>query len=89
MRNITLAIFSAAATLTVASAGSPALAGGRQQDTYCLQGKSYGYPGNCQFSTYEQCLATASGTNSGCGINPMRAYSTQQQQRGGGYHERY
>lgn len=89
MRNISLTILLAAAALGVAGVGSSAFAGGRQQDTYCLQGKSYGYPGNCQFSTYEQCRATASGTDSGCGINPMRAYSAQQQQRGGGYYGRY
>ena len=29
-------------------------------DRYCLQGRIWGYPGNCQFATYEQCSATAS-----------------------------
>ena len=47
------------------------------QDRYCLQGRTYGYPGNCSFSTFEQCQATASGTDSGCGINPMTAYARQ------------
>lgn len=27
------------------------------QDIYCLQGRVWGYPGNCQFSTYGQCVA--------------------------------
>jgi hypothetical protein len=45
------------------------------QDRYCLQGRSWGYPGNCQFSTYRQCMATASGTFSTCGINPAYAYA--------------
>jgi hypothetical protein len=44
---------------------------------YCLQGKQWGYPGNCQFSSYRQCLASASGTDSGCGINPRYAYGRQ------------
>jgi Protein of unknown function (DUF3551) len=47
------------------------------QDRYCLQGRNYGYPGDCSFSTFEQCQATASGTDSGCGINPMAAYARQ------------
>lgn len=33
-----------------------------RQDLYCLQGRSWGYPGSCEFSTYDQCMATASGT---------------------------
>ena len=40
---------------------------------YCLQGAGWGYPGNCQFRTFAQCRATASGTNAGCGINPRYA----------------
>ncbi|WP_128970849.1 MULTISPECIES: DUF3551 domain-containing protein [Bradyrhizobium] len=43
-------------------------------DLYCLQGRSWGYPGNCQFSTYRQCQATASGTYAHCAINPTYAF---------------
>ena len=50
---------------------APALAESR----YCLQGRHWGYPGNCAFATYAQCMATASGTNSGCGINPRYAFA--------------
>lgn len=84
MRILSLAILAAASTLSIAGSVAPASAGA--QDTYCLQGRSYGYPGNCQFSSYEQCLATASGTDSGCGINPRRAYGPQQRR---GYSSRY
>ena len=42
---------------------------------YCLQGRRWGYPGNCQFQTYEQCRATASGTIDDCGINPRFAFA--------------
>src|SRR5262249_48116092 len=28
---------------------------------YCLQGGDWGYPGNCEFSTYSQCMLSASG----------------------------
>ena len=54
--------------ITVASV-SPAAAG-----RYCLQGGTWGYPGNCQFATYHQCQASASGTMSQCGINPRYAH---------------
>jgi hypothetical protein len=42
---------------------------------YCLQGRDYGLPGLCQFISYQQCEATASGTNSYCGINPRFAFA--------------
>jgi hypothetical protein len=42
---------------------------------YCLQGREYGLPGLCQFTSYEQCEATASGTFSYCGINPRFAFA--------------
>jgi hypothetical protein len=50
---------------------------------YCLQGRRWGYPGNCQFQTYEQCRTTASGTVDDCGINPRFAFARQGRGRGG------
>ena len=47
------------------------------QDRYCLQGYQWGYPGNCEFSTYGQCQATASGTDAGCGENPQYLFKSQ------------
>jgi len=47
------------------------------QDRYCVQGYGWGYPGNCQFSTYEQCTATASGTGDVCGENPQYLFKAQ------------
>jgi hypothetical protein len=44
------------------------------QDRYCLQGRIWGWPGNCLFSTYSQCMATASGTNAYCDLNPVYAF---------------
>jgi hypothetical protein len=52
------------------------------QDRYCLQGRRWGYPGNCLFSTYEQCMWSASGTPDYCGINPQ--YLFREQRRGYG-----
>lgn len=57
--------------IAVASFGMSAAA----QDRYCLQGRIWGYPGNCQFASYAQCMASASGTNAYCGINPRYAYA--------------
>ena len=42
---------------------------------YCLQGRDWGFPGNCQFSSRQQCMATASGTFASCGINPRYAHA--------------
>ncbi|UFW71264.1 MULTISPECIES: DUF3551 domain-containing protein [unclassified Bradyrhizobium] len=42
-----------------------------RQDVYCLQGRIWGYPGNCQFSTY------ASGTLAYCGMNPIYAFQLE------------
>jgi Protein of unknown function (DUF3551) len=49
-------------------------------DLYCLQGRIWGYPGYCQFANYEQCTATASGTDAYCGINPVWAFRGWRQQ---------
>ena len=72
MRRRLLAAVCAAVVLTVAGS-YPATA----QDTYCLTGGDWGWPGLCQFSTFRQCRASASGTNAGCGINPRYAFARQ------------
>jgi len=73
MRHLIFAAASAGCILAGFAAISPAAAEGR----YCLQGRSWGYPGNCQFSTYQQCRASASGTQADCGINPRYAFAQQ------------
>ncbi|KWV58349.1 hypothetical protein AS156_34700 [Bradyrhizobium macuxiense] len=44
---------------------------------YCLQGRHWGFPGNCAFHTRAQCMASASGTFATCGINPHYAFARQ------------
>ncbi len=44
-------------------------------DRYCLQGRIWGYPGNCKYASYQQCTAAASGTEAYCGINPRYAFA--------------
>ena len=77
-RHVSLAVLATISALTTVGSISPAPAEAIQ-DRYCLQGRQWGYPGNCQFSSYAKCMATASGTDAYCGINPStpsRASST-------------
>jgi hypothetical protein len=41
---------------------------------WCAQGQGYGYPGECAYQTYQQCLASVSGRLLYCGVNPRVAY---------------
>ena len=59
----------------IAVATSLGTAAASAQDRYCLQGRIWGYPGNCQFATYGQCMASASGTDAYCGPNPQYIYA--------------
>jgi hypothetical protein len=69
------------ATLGVVGLASSAASAGpfgyfdRPDYPYCLQGKDYGLPGLCEFRSYAECEATASGTFSYCGINPRFAFA--------------
>jgi hypothetical protein len=67
-------IIGAAAFMATALTAAPATA---HDYPYCLQGRDWGYPGNCQFTYLWQCEATASGTFSYCGTNPRFAYGWQ------------
>jgi Protein of unknown function (DUF3551) len=85
MRTLAFAILTMGIALAAGEARSqPAPTG---PDSYCLQGRIWGYPGNCQFSSYAQCAATASGTDAYCGINPL--YYAYARQRRGAYRDRY
>lgn len=72
MRRTILTLASFATLIAAPLSAAPAQAA---NDRYCLQGRHWGYPGNCQFASYQQCVATASGTSAYCGINPRYAYS--------------
>lgn len=82
---------SAAAVLALAASASPTAARQYRQahvsqsgpyDRYCLQGRIWGYPGSCMFATYEQCMASASGTNAYCGLSPDYAFARERTYRG-------
>ena len=72
MRSILLLLVSVTLFVTAVMLPQPASAA-----RYCLQGKDWGYPGNCQFFSYDECMASASGTFAYCGINPRYAYARQ------------
>lgn len=76
MRNATtmMAMLGAAVFAGVAGA-TPAAA---YDYPWCAQGQGYGYPGECAYATYEQCLASVSGRYLYCGINPRFAYRQPQ-----------
>ena len=79
MRNVMLAILALSAATVVSVAGSsPAAA---YDYPYCLQGRGVGVPGECAYATYGQCMASASGRNLYCNINPRVAFGQQQPQR--------
>jgi hypothetical protein len=89
-RHVSLAVLATISALTavgsISAAAAAAAAAEAIQDRYCLQGRQWGYPGNCQFSSYPQCMATASGTTAYCGINPRYAFARERQ---GPYRDRY
>ncbi len=77
MRSLIIAAM-AAASVAVLAGASPAEA---RDYPYCLQGEQQGYPGDCNYASLQQCEATASGTNSDCGINPLFAFGYEQDRR--------
>ncbi|MGY3443653.1 MULTISPECIES: DUF3551 domain-containing protein [unclassified Bradyrhizobium] len=52
---------------------------------WCVQGRGVGYPGDCMYQTRAQCLASASGRNVTCGVNPRAAFGQQRPR----YRDRY
>jgi hypothetical protein len=74
MTKTSAALFAAATLFTLAAVPASA-----RDYPYCLQGGEWGYPGNCQFDSYQQCMVTASGTRAYCDINPVFAFGAQRQ----------
>jgi Protein of unknown function (DUF3551) len=81
------------AAAVVAVAGGVAMGAAppaKAQDyTYCLSGRSEGSPGDCSYSTYAQCQASAAGRDGTCGINPRAAFARQPSTRGQRYGRGY
>ncbi|WP_213289584.1 DUF3551 domain-containing protein [Bradyrhizobium sp. sGM-13] len=63
------------ATVATVAGSSPAAA---YDYPYCLQGRTIGIPGDCSYSSYGQCMASASGRGLYCNVNPRFAFGQQQ-----------
>jgi len=70
MRSVILSLLAASAIATLAAA--PAKAVGTRYP-FCIQGDNYPALGNCTFTSYQQCQATASGRKLWCIANPYYA----------------
>ena len=79
MRKLGLAMMTVLAT-ALAFSGSSVPANARDYP-WCVQGRGVGFPGDCSFQTRAQCLASASGRNVSCGINPRFAFGQAQRGR--------
>ena len=80
MRNAMLAILAlSAATVATVAGSSPAAA---YDYPYCLQGRGIGVPGECSYSSYGQCMASASGRALYCNVNPRVAFGQQRADAG-------
>jgi hypothetical protein len=79
MRKALLAILAlSAATAATVGGSSPAAA---HDYPYCLQGRGVGIPGDCSYSSYDQCMASASGRAVYCNINPRVAFGPPRRMR--------
>jgi hypothetical protein len=66
MRKTVLALMALSAACAIDAA--PAVAGGMP---FCIKGCDFsGGTGDCSFSSYQQCVATASGRDATCAANP-------------------
>lgn len=75
MRNGMLAL------LALAAAGAATVAGSGPAAAYdypwCVVGAGLGYPGDCSYTSYPQCLASASGRLAWCYVNPTFAFARE------------
>jgi hypothetical protein len=72
MRKMQLALLTLGATVLAGFVHvTPAAA---RDYPWCAQGGELDYPGECAYSTYQQCLASVSGRLLYCGPNPLVAY---------------
>jgi hypothetical protein len=79
MRNASL-IFA-----TLLAAGAASLAGPTPAAAidypWCVQGRGIGIPGDCSYTSYNQCMASASGRGLYCNVNPRVAFNRERRGR--------
>jgi hypothetical protein len=74
MRRVFLAVLATLSALSAVEPVSLAAAAGAP-DRYCLQGPQWESPGKCQFNSYFQCMANATGKDDRCKENPKYEYA--------------
>jgi len=75
MRKLMLAVIAlAAAGGGTLATSTPAAA---EDYPWCLAGYQTGYPGECYYTSYAQCMASASGRYAYCRINPRVAFGVE------------
>lgn len=48
---------------------------------WCVQGRGIGIPGDCSYTSYGQCMASASGRGLYCNVNPRVAFGRERRGR--------
>ena len=81
MRNTMLVLLTLAAVTAATAAMAEPPPG--YDYPWCAQGRGPGYPGECMYSTRDQCLAAASGRGLDCNLNPRIALGQQPARRKG------
>lgn len=75
MRKLILAMMAVtAAGMAGVATSTPAAA---HEYPWCAQGWGLGIPGDCSYSSYAQCVASASGRDLSCNVNPRVAFDRQ------------
>ena len=79
MRNASLivaALLAAGAAILAGSTPAAAI-----DYPWCVQGRGIGIPGDCSYTSYGQCMASASGRGLYCNVNPRVAFSRERRGR--------
>jgi len=72
------------ATMALAAPGIALLASLRRPRPMIVPGacaQGWGYPSDCSYQTYAQCMAGASGRYATCNVNPRVAFARQRRGR--------
>jgi hypothetical protein len=78
MRKTVLTFAALASAVVTVATSRPALA---YDYPWCAQGRGFGIPGDCSYQTYAQCMASASGRNLYCNVNPRAALNSERRPR--------
>ena len=79
MRNASLivaALLAAGAAILTGSTPAAAI-----DYPWCVQGRGVGIPGDCSYTSYGQCMASASGRGLYCNVNPRVAFGRERRGR--------